>query len=269
MEGYFSMLYTLVLITLGFMILNFILTDNDYLSPATLFCEIFFIYELICVIGQSTYSIKLHAETVLVLMCSFVVFTIFSLISNKISKKTTQKYELKIIRIPKLYLYGLIVMQILTILFFIKYLRAIAVAWGSGSNSIRDMINLYDTMTKFWTNIFAGLNVPVPMIYRICNPIVYAAAYLVLYVMVNNFIVNKKIHILHLIIIFLQCCLIILNGSRSPLLRLVTMIIILVYVFSYRKYGKRKGSLKFFSINRCSSVSSSIHDRDTLCNGKN
>lgn len=241
------MLYFLVLITFAFLVLNFYVTNGDYLHPSVLLCEFFLLYEFICVIGQSAYAITLQLETVLVLTCGFTVFTIVTMVNfgrwNVIAKRNKELY---IIFIPKAYLYGLIFLQIVSSVCFIKYLQAIAAAWGSGDGSLAEMINLYDTMTKFWTSIFRNLNVSIPIVYRICNPIVGAGAYLVLYVTVNNFIVNRKINILHVIIIMLNGFLILLNGSRSPLLRLVTMVILLAYVFNFRKYGRRKGNIKFF-----------------------
>ena len=43
-----------------------------------------------------------------------------------------------------------------------------------------------------------------------------------------------------------MCTSILLNGSRSPLLRVVTFIIIEMYILNYKKYHYRKGNLKFF-----------------------
>ena len=50
------MLYALFVITLAFLILNFTITQGDYLHPSTLFCELFAVYELICIMGQRTYQ---------------------------------------------------------------------------------------------------------------------------------------------------------------------------------------------------------------------
>lgn len=247
------MLYVLFAITLFFLILNYTITQGDYLHPSTLFCEIFAVYELICIIGQSAYQITLHAETVFVMICGFMAFTIGALITNskkKLSKEgnnyPSQQFQIEYIYISDYLVYILIAMQIVTNIFFIKYLKAISVAWGSGGGSLGEMINLYDTMTKFWTTTFKNLNVPVPMVCRIGSPIVTAGSWLILYVAVNNFMINKKIKLSHIVVILLMCISILLNGSRSPLLRVITFVIIMIYMLNYKKFRYRKGSFKFF-----------------------
>lgn len=247
------MLYVLFGITLAFVILNFTITKGDYLHPSTLFCEIFALYELICIIGQSAYQITLHAETVYVMLCGFLAFTIGGILSNnklgkirKLNTSQNQAYQYQYICVPDCLVYILIVLQIMSQFFFIKYLKAIATAWGSGGGSLGEMINLYDTMTKFWVTIFSDLNVQIPVGYRILNPITTAAAWLILYIAVNNFMFNKKVKFSHIIVIFLLCVNILLNGSRSPLLRVITFVIIMIYILNYKKYRYRKGNFKFF-----------------------
>lgn len=246
------MLYVLFGITLAFLILNFIISQGDYLHPSTLFCEIFALYELICIIGQSAYQITLHVETIYVMMCGFLAFTIGGILSqdnklrnirnSNVSPNQTYQY----ICVSDSLVYILIVLQIVTQFFFIKYLKAIAAAWGSGGGSLGEMINLYDTMTKFWVTIFLNLNVQIPIVYRILNPITNAAAWIILYIAVNNFMFNKKVKFSHVIVIFLLCTSILLNGSRSPLLRVITFVVIIIYILNYKKYRYRKGNFKFF-----------------------
>lgn len=247
------MLYALFGITLMFLILNFMITRGDYLHPSTVFCEIFAVYELICIIGQTAYQITIHAETVYVMTCGLLAFTIGGILAS--GKKQfdkddnisqMQQFQLNYIYVPNYLIYVLIVMQIVSQFFFIKYLKAIAAAWGSGGGSLGEMISLYDTMTKFWTKTFSDLNVTIPMVYRILNPITTAAAWIILYIVVNNFMVNKKVKFSHIIVILLMCISILLNGSRSPLFRVITFVIIMIYILNYKKYRYRKGNFKFF-----------------------
>lgn len=248
------MLYILFGITLIFLIINFALTRGDYLHPSMVFCEIFAAYELICIIGQQAFQITLHIETVYVLSCGFIAFTIggvlgsrrksFGKVNDGASENST--YRQKYIAIPNYLVYSLIVLQVITQIYFIKYLKAIAAAYGSGGGSLGELIKLYDNMTKFWITIFSELNVTIPMAYRILNPVTNAAAWIVLYVAVNNFMINKKVKISHVIVLLMQCVGILLNGSRSPLFRIITFIIIMMYMLNYKKYQYRKGSFKNF-----------------------
>lgn len=247
-------LLVLFLITLLFLGINYTLTKGDFLAPSTLFCEMFFLYELVCVIGQSYYAITIHLETIAVITCGLTVFTCFQMLSSGKGFSTYRfsdpiDLKPKYINIPQKYINLLIVLQIATIFFFIRYLQAIAGAYGSGGSSLSEMISLYDTMTKFWTTTFRNLNVSIPMFYRIFNPITSAAAYIILYVAVNNFMVCRKVKLSYIVVVGLLCILILLNGSRSPLLRIFTMVVILNYVFYYRiRLRKNKGLKSFMKL---------------------
>ena len=245
------MLYALFSITLVFLVLNFLITGGDYLHPSTLFCEVFAVDELICIIGQSAFQITLHIETVYVLTCGFIAFTLGGLLSirkTRISGLSLHRADVApcYIHVSEYWILLLIVLQIMTQYFFIKYLKAIAEAWGDGGDSLGEMISLYDTMTKFWKDIFDSLNVSIPMGYRVLNPITNACAWLVLYIAVNNFFVARKVKKSHILVVLLMCSGILLNGSRSPLLRVITFVIIMVYIYNYKYIHHRKGDCRVF-----------------------
>ena len=75
-------LFALFIITLLLWGLNYVITNGDFLAPSTLFCEMFFLYEMICLIGKSYYKIIIHAETIIVITCGLLIFTVFCAISN-------------------------------------------------------------------------------------------------------------------------------------------------------------------------------------------
>ena len=93
-------------------------------------------------------------------------------------------------------------------------------------------------MTKFWEDTYAQLAVSIPMIYRLTNPLCGAAEYLLLYIGVHNFTVNKKINPLYVVSVGLMIVRIVINGSRSPILRIITFAFCLLYVF-YMRQGKQ------------------------------
>ena len=77
------------------------------------------------------------------MICGFMAFTIGALITNskkKLSKEgnnyPSQQFQIEYIYISDYLVYILIAMQIVTNIFFIKYLKAISVAWGSGGGSL-------------------------------------------------------------------------------------------------------------------------------------
>ncbi|QTE73677.1 oligosaccharide repeat unit polymerase [Clostridiales bacterium FE2010] len=236
----------LVIFTFLFLIINFKISKCDFMNPAVLFCGLFFIYELICVIGTPYYEIELHIETLFVLLAGFIIFSFSNIIyATRKGNGTIPIISNKYIHLPNSITIALIIIQIITCYFFIRYLRSIAAAYGL-NGSLDDMINLYDKLTKFWTETFNRLNVTIPMPYRIGNLITTPAAYLVLYVMVNNFVVRKKVNIYQIAVIGLLCVQILLNGSRSPLLRIFTFVLAMMYILKIHQRGYRGSSFKFF-----------------------
>lgn len=243
------MIYLLIAVTLAFFVVNALISKYDLLNPAVVFCGLFLLHEIICLINLSAFQIAFHIETVAVFTVAFSIFTILNLVFERHrDKKLTEsaKPEVPFIHVSNILVICLIVLQALTCIFFVIYLYRIADAYGADDRSIGGVINLYDTMTKFWATTFRELNVPIPMLYRIGNPISSAGAYLIIYIAVNNFIARKKINPLHIVVVLLLCVLILLNGSRSPLLRIFTMAIILLYILHCRKRKVRRGTPLFF-----------------------
>lgn len=237
------MLYILTVFSIAFLILNAMIAKFDLFHPSVIFCIMFLIYVVMCDVSAQLFQISISWMTVLTLTIGFAVATIVNfLMQAKCSGKVQSctKHEIQEIKLPIwIYLVG-IVIELITIVFFVKYLKMIAVAWGSGGESLSSMIGLYDTMTKFWKDTFASLNVQIPILFRIGNPFTAAIGNLCIYIVANNLIATKKLDFLPSVCVGLMCVLIVLNGSRSPLLRVLTMFLILLYIFHYRKCGSHK-----------------------------
>ena len=244
------MLYLLLIITFVFTLFNYKLVKKDLLSPSLIFSFMFFVYTFMCVINKNRFAITLHLPTVLVITIGLGIFSFFAARRKKTTGSTIVEEDstLNKIIIPNTIVFTLIVIQIITIFAFIIYLTDISMSYDKTSRSLSEMISLFDTMTKFWIPTFEKLNVAVPLLYRIGNPISTAGSYIILYVMVHNFVINKKINVLHVISVLLLCVLIVLNGSRSPLFRVITMAFVIYYILSYKtekiKIGNRKNLLK-------------------------
>lgn len=244
------MILLLILITTFFLAINYVIADNDYMHPAVVFHLVFLLYESICLGGTLEYAITLHIKSTIVLIIGFIAITVANILSNKQgNKRLFVGIDINEIKIHKKYYYTIIMLQLISIAFFYVYLKRIAIAYGSSygnmPGSLSEMIQLYDTLTKFWTKIFKKLSVPIPMAYRVTNPICVGAEYIVLYIMVNNFIGKKRINIYSVVVLSLMCVRIVMNGSRSPLLRIFTYIFLLVYVLKYQRGQIQKGNKKF------------------------
>lgn len=161
--------------------------------------------------------------------------TTANLISHDMGKrKELCIIELKEIKVPKFYLMALIIMQVVSIVYFCRYIENLYIAYGLEDVTLSKSIELYDILTKFLRDEYDALAVPIPMAYRITNPICAGAEYIVLYIMVNNFLVKKKVDPLMILILGLMSFRIIMNGSRSPLLRIFTFVFLLLYVLSMK-----------------------------------
>lgn len=247
------MLYLLCAITLVFVFLNFKLNKQDWMAPAVIFSAVFFCYTMVCVIEKNSYAIEIMPQTVLAITAGIGAFSLISwIVAGHFDRKTAVLKSWDIIELSNVYVILLIIAQILSIVFFIKYLGNLADAYSTVSGEqftgLGAKIELYDTMTKFWTDTYARLAVPIPMVYRLTNPICTAAEYLLIYIAVYNFTVNKKINPLHVGSVILMMIRIVINGSRSPILRILTFVVCLLYVFYMRQGRQCRLNVKLFGI---------------------
>ena len=239
------MLVLLISITLFFLMLNYIIT-KDYMHPSVVFCFMFFVCAMQCLFFSKTFQITLHSESIFVLTIGFSLFTLITMFCKK-NKKEIGTVKLQNIEVSNKLILILIILQILTIISFICYLNDIANAYnnyGVINAPFTKKIQLYDWLIKFNVDAFRNLNVSKPYIYRFGFPLVSTFGYIVLYVIVNNFVVSKKVSILQIIVILLMSISIILTGSRTPLFRIITFALILYYILACRNGIFKQGNLK-------------------------
>lgn len=220
----------LLIIALFFLVVNVRLNAFDIMHPSVLFCLISFVDIVICLLGQDYYQIHLHMPTILIFTAAFFIMTFSSLIHVGRRETVNMQEKIEEIYVPKFLYVLLAVFQLITIICFIRYLRAIAEWWG-GTTSLTEMINLYNNMTKFWN---VTIEVKQSMAFRILNPFCNAGAYLSLYILIHNFVISRKIDLFPVINVLLWCALVVLNGSRSPLFRMFTMAVFLFYIIYYK-----------------------------------
>ena len=182
------MLYLLCVITLAFVVFNLKWTKMDWMTPPVIFSAAFLCYAAVCVVEKNAYAIEMIPATVGVITAGLAVFSLVSWITEKLNRKTTAVRMPQFIEFNNIYVMLLIIAQILSIIFFIKYLGNLSDAYsaisGESYAGLGAKIKLYDTMTKFWTDTYAQLAVPIPFVYRVTNPLCCAAEYLLLYIAV-------------------------------------------------------------------------------------
>ncbi len=249
-------LILLIVVTGGLLVFNYYLGRKDIFAPGFLFCLVFFIGELVCLINVSAFSIELHANTLLVISLGLAGFTLISFIwfryINPVDTGGYTRAEIQPILFSNIWILILIFLQLATIVGFVLYLRNLMDAYQelygvTVTGGLTEQISMYDTLTKFRQTQFSHLSsvVSIPYIWRIGNPICYSCEYISLYIVINNWIAKHKVNLLQICVIVLMIIRIIINGSRSPILRIVTAALTIFIVLKYRSSDTgRKEKLK-------------------------
>lgn len=233
------MIYLLCVLTILLAVCNYFLCKRDLLQPAFLLCAVFSVCELVCVFAQGLFQIVIAPVTVAVITIGLFAFSAVNYLAYRFNRERPDCcVPITAIAISNVYIVLLLIAQILAILFFVRYLGALAGAYRKYAKlpetmyaSLSGQIELFDTMTKFWPKVYKALAVPIPMVYRLANPACEAAEYLVLYIAVKNAAAGKRVNPLHLAVAALMVVRILLNGSRTPIFRMITFVAFLLILF--------------------------------------
>ncbi len=245
------MLNILVLATFVFVIVNFILFDQDLSSPGFLFSFAFLAFEIVCVINAQRFAITIEPETVLVLGAGFLVFTCVSLYFHCLKrgridiKRDIESHEIEISNIVTI---GVILFQIASFILFLSYLEKLHMACNGYPGTIPEQINNYNEMIKFNPEDFEYLKLQPGTLYNRCNLISGIVPYIFIYVTVHNFVNFRKVNVFQLISIVLFACHIVLTGGRSNLMRLIVLAVVVAYAVKFRSVIRRKSGIKFYMI---------------------
>ena len=124
--------------------------------------------------------------------------------------------------------------QLLYIILLIRYMANISTAYYGYNKGLFENISIFDYLQKFDTETFWSLNVNPGILFKISRIIAMSLPYSLVYVCINNYFSRKVLNLLQLLSILLLCGTIVLTGSRSPLFRVITMAILLIYFFNLR-----------------------------------
>lgn len=242
------MLFLIILTALVSLFINFRIANKDFMNPAVIFSLIFLLQAVMCTLALTYMSLTFHIETVLILAVAFTIFTLFNFYyhSKSSSKKQIaakiplKNSELPYINLPTLVSVAFICLLLVVIFLKYQHLTQLANALDHSDYSLSQKISLFDNLVKFDSEHYRKLAILPPRYYNILRITTFAFGYLTLFVIINNFIVSKKIKIEQVITILLMCVSIYLAGSRSPLLRLVTFAVFIYYILYLRKDSSSK-----------------------------
>lgn len=231
------MLYLLLAITILFTLVNLELSDKHFLQPSVLFCIVFGISILECIINAQKYQISFSIITLLILIIGFATFTLCHFLLREKGSIVNNIHEIQTIHIPIIIAVLFIIIQLSAIFSFWVYLRNLALANGSGLK-LGEMISTYNLLSKFDQDTLRNLHVPIPFVFRITYPISEVIGYFSLYVLINNWFSKRKDLMFSFVSTLLLVILSMMSGSRTPLFRMVTFAVILVCFNKIRKEGK-------------------------------
>lgn len=238
------MIYLIMASCLIFTLLNYKISGNDLINPSVVFPLIFLAQSIMCILVGNYLDLTFHLETFIILLSSCFIFTAFTfwyyakrqrniLNESKNIKKCSRK--LRYIKLPQILTIGFIIIFIFVLFLKYRYLSQLSAAVGQAGIPLSDRISLYDNLVKFNQVRYQAIGLFLPGYHNLLNILAVAYGYLTTYIVVNNFIVCKKISFFQIITIFLLMLNMYLGGSRSTIFRLITFIAVLYYVLTLRK----------------------------------
>lgn len=242
------MLIILFLGTIFLLAICYLLTGYDFIAPASIFCETFLLAIIICICFRNMYDINLHPYTVLVILGGEAIFVLFTGVFRRSSleKKVATEESMKThpIKLNCIIEVLFILLQLAVLYYNIVFIMQVTTAYGLGSSSLLSAAGNYHDITLFDPDGYRRLGISPPAVYGIGYPICSSYAYIIIFIIVNNFFASKKVDILQICIVVLYSFEQMLSGGRSGIFRVITAFIFLWLIFYSVKISKR--SLKMF-----------------------
>ena len=229
------MIYELLIVLIILLWLSFMFNRKDILAPSFIFCISFVFSCIWAIIYAKEWELKLHFNTFLVISVGVLIFLLTSCLIKlffdgiKGNNYIHQKTELKKIEIEKWKKIVCVIYCIFTILYT---LNAIKNAVNGSWRNITDAINTYRT-----GNLFLNKNVALPSMVYYTRIIAATLAYWYIYVIINNYLIDKKVDFLSVVIILLCVISDITTGSRGDAINLILATIPISYLLLKKSRG--------------------------------
>ena len=224
------LIYLLLLLIILLWLISYIFTQKDILSPPSVFCGIFIVSILFCIPNLEKWNFDMGERTFFVIFLGILFFCIgyFSFYSSKkiLNKQLIlQEYEIKKIIIP---IYKIIIFTFLQ--FFTIYLIYVALSEYPG-NTIFEKILSYRISILDVNGYDNKMPTYIMSLYSFC----YASTQIIVYILVNNFNINKKIKSLYIINILFTIIMSFMFGNRTQVMTLMVYFIMIMYIYYLRK----------------------------------
>lgn len=242
----------MIYILLGLLIMLFLVAfysaEEDILAPGSIVC-LMWIFSTICAIYNiDKWGIALHSNTIGVIVLGLSAFIIGAFMGRRLPILTIGKnkvvddsnYELQIINVWKLAFWAFVAVNIVTVLWQIKWVLSQVGSIGAWS----EMMTAYRSENSSWNTDAISK----PSILSNLEVLLAVTAYVTTYIGINNIFAGEKKK--RVICLFIPGLLFatdkILNAGRGDILLYIGAIVLTVYIILQTKYHwKKKISRKY------------------------
>lgn len=242
------MIYLLLGVLILLFLIAFYSSGEDILAPGSIVCLMWIFSTMCAIYNIEKWGIKLHSNTIVVIVLGLIAFIIGAFFGKKIPALTVKKRKkptisvnnLLVIDVWKLAFCFLLVINIVTVLWQIRWVLS-----QVGSIDVwSDMMTAYRSKNSSW-NIDA---ISKPSILSNLETILAVTAYITTYIGINNIFAGEKKR--KTIYLFVPGILFaidkLLNAGRGDILLYIGAIVLTVYIELQTKYQwKKKVSRKY------------------------
>lgn len=243
------LIYLLLVLLLLLVFIAYILSKKDILSPPNIFAGGFIISILFAIPNLEKWNFDMGERTFWVVFLGILAFNIgfFLIYYIYINIKNKNKYLLTInncnlITIKTTKIICFLIIELITIYLIYSELNRIGAAFGAG-DTLTDKILAYRINTTFRGEEEAAMASYVGSLYSFCS----MSTNILIYIVINNYFVNKSINKLYLISILLTVMASFLFGNRGIFVSFLLYTIMMVYIFKLRSC-KWKYNIEYKSI---------------------
>lgn len=232
-------IYLLLIIFITLTIISYMLLKGDILNPCFVVPFVFFVSTLFAIYNIAHWDIKLSTSTVGLLGGGVAIYVLTGFVvyyGTQSARKSSKEYHnIDYIKVANLQYNVLLFFEILSTMLFVR--EKIKIVGGSITNlaAWSMMQSRYKYLTHF-TQEREGVGGIVIQMYQAVTVI----GLIFSYILVNNYIAEKKIEKKHIIPVVVYLVSIIFEGNRLPFLRWVFFMIVVFFVLWRRKNGWNK-----------------------------
>ena len=234
------MIYLLSLTLIIILILSYYTNEKDIITPSFIFTLSFAFSSIWAVAYADIWNLNtFHKDTYFVITGGVLLFVIVSLLvkgifSIKNQQKDIEIHEIKIDLIVKIIC---IIFEIITIYLCLTTLLNVV---GGSLDNIFESINKYDQVSKF-SDEFIGIG-RLPSLFQIATN---ALSYWYIYIIINNYLVNKKIDFVSCIVVLLGMVASMTTGGRNAAINMILSIPAIAIILAKKKNNHQKLKLDF------------------------